>query len=120
MNINFRFCDEFCVATQVISLAPNHRSFLVRCDPDTTAFAPHLKLRFLFFDFCSSHSSFQFRSAHPASFEPAKPQPRCSPPDVCIRPRGRSRQVFPPTQVGLLSFLRCGQERTKWAYGTSG
>ena len=105
---------------QVISLAPNHRSFFVRCDPDTTAFAPHLKLRICVFDFCFFHCSFRFRLAYPASFETARRPPQCNPPDVCIRAPGRSTQVFPPIQVGLLSFLRSGQGRTKWACGTSG
>ena len=100
---------------QVISLATNHCSFFVRCDPDTTAFAPHLQLRVCVFDFCNSilPSSFVWLTRHLLK------QPRCSPPDVCIRPRGRSTQVFPPTQVGLLSFRRSGRERTKWACGTS-
>src|SRR5262245_57184675 len=116
----FSVCDEFCVATHVISLAPNHRSFFVRCDPDTTAFAPHLNLSVCVFDFCYFHCPFRFPLAYPASFENARRPPRCNPPDVCIRSPGRSTQVVPSTRVGLLSFHRSGRERTKWACGTSG
>jgi hypothetical protein len=105
---------------QVISLAPNHRSFFVRCDPDTTAFAPHLKLSVCVFDFRCFHCSFRFPLVYPPSFESARRSPRCNPPDVCIRPPGKSTQVFRWTEVGLLSFLRSGQERTKWACGISG
>jgi hypothetical protein len=104
---------------QVINLAPNHRSSFVRCDPDTTALAPHLKLRVCVFDFCYFHCTFRLRVAYPASFESARRPTWCNPPDVCIRPPGRSTQVFPSTQVGLLSFRRSGRERTKWACGTS-
>ena len=104
----------------MISLAPNHCSFFVRCDPDTTAFAPHLSLSVCVFDFCYFHFPFRFPLAYPASFETARRPPRCNPPDVCIRPQGRSTRVFPSTRVGLLSFHRFGRERTKWACGTSG
>ena len=104
----------------MIRLAPNYSSLFVRCNTDTTAFAPHFKLRACVFDFCHYRSSFQSRSAYPDFFESARRPPRCNPPDVCIRPRGRSTQVFLLTQVGLLSFLRCCQGQTKWACGTSG
>jgi hypothetical protein len=104
----------------VISLAPNHRSFFVRCDPDTTAFAPNLNISFCVCDFCYFHCFFRFPLAYPASFENARWPPPCNPLGVCIPPPGRSTQVFPSTQVALLSFLRSGQERTKSARGTSG
>jgi len=104
----------------MISLAPNYGSFFVRCDPDTTALAPHFKLRAYVFDFCYFHFPFPFRLAYPVSFESARRPTRCNPPDVRILPVGMSKPVFPPTEVGLLSLLRCGQGRTKWACGTSG
>src|SRR5215831_4368140 len=109
---------------RMISLAVNYDSFFIRCQSDTAAFAPDLRLGVCVFALWYLHCSSRFRLAYPVAFESARRRCRCNPPDAYSCPSGRSTQVFRPTEIRVFPLLRCllhyGRWRTKWASDTSG